>query len=40
MEIDASREAFGFSGDVIVSTRRCNIVDKFVVIVMKHIMTP
>ena len=40
MEIDASREAFGFSRDVIGSTRRCTIVDKFVVIVLKRIMTP
>ena len=40
MEIDASREAFVFPRDVMGSTRRCNIVNKFVVIVMKHIMTP
>ena len=37
-EIDASRESFGFAMDVIVSTRRCTIVDKFVVIVLKIIM--
>ena len=36
----ASREAFGFVRDVIGSTRRCTIVDKFVVIVLKRIMTP
>ena len=40
MEIYASREAFGFARDVIGSTRRCNIVDKFVVIVLKPVMTP
>ena len=40
MEIDASRDAFGFARDVIGSTRRCTIVDKFVVIVLKRIMTP
>ena len=39
-EIDASREAFGFARDVIGSTRRCTIDDKFVVIVLKRIMTP
>ena len=39
MEIDTSIEAFGFSGNVIGSTRRCTIVDKFVVIVLKRIMT-
>ena len=40
MEIDAFIEAFGFSRDVIGSTRRFTIVDKFVVIVLKRIMTP
>ena len=39
-EIDASRQAFGFARNVIGSTRRCTIVDKFVVIVLKCIMTP
>ena len=32
MEIDASREAFGFARDVIGSTRGCTIVNKFIVI--------
>ena len=36
----ASREAFGFARYVIGSTRRCTIVNKFIVIVLKHIMTP
>ena len=40
MKIDASREAFGFARDVIGSTRRCTVVDKFVVIVLKRIMIP
>ena len=40
MEIDASRQAFGFARDVIGSTRRCTIIDKFIVIVLKCIMTP
>ena len=40
MEIDASREALGFTGDVIGSTRRGTIVNKFVVIFLKRIMTP
>ena len=40
MEIDASREAFGFARYVIGSIRRCTIVDKFVVIIFKHIMIP
>ena len=40
MEIYASREAFGFARDVIGSTRRFTIVDKFVVIVLKRIMNP
>ena len=30
IEIDAFREAFGFARDVIGSTRRCTIKDKFV----------
>ena len=34
MKINASGEAFGFARDVIGSTRRCTIVDKFVVIVL------
>ena len=40
MEIDASREAFGFERDVIGSTRRFTIVNKFIVIFLKRIMTP
>ena len=40
MEIDASREAFGFARYVTGSTRRCILFDKFVVIVLKRIMTP
>ena len=40
MERDASREAFGFTRDVIGSTRRCNLVDKLIVIVLKRIMNP
>ena len=40
MEIDVSREAFGFATDVIGSTRRCTIVNKFIVIFLKYIMTP
>ena len=40
MEIYASREDFGFARDVIGSTRRCNIVYKFAVIVLKRIMNP
>ena len=39
-EIYASRESFGFTRDVTGSTRRCTIYDKFVVIVLKIIMTP
>ena len=35
MEIYASREAFGFARDVIGSTRRCTIVNKFILIVLK-----
>ena len=38
MEKDASREAFGFARDVIGSTVGCNIVDKFIVIVLEYIM--
>ena len=37
---DASREAFGFAKGVIGSTRRCTIVNKFIVIVLKYIITP
>ena len=40
MEKYASREAFGFARDVIGSTRGCTIVNKFIVIVLKYIMTP
>ena len=40
MEKYASREAFGFARDVIDSTRRCTIVNKFIIIVLKYIMTP
>ena len=40
MEIYASREAFGFARDVIGSTRRFTIVDKFAVIFLKLIITP
>ena len=36
----ASIEAFGLSRDVIGSTRGCTIVNKFIVIVLKCIMTP
>ena len=32
IEKDASREAFGFAMDVTGSTRKCTIVDKFIVI--------
>ena len=39
MEKDVSREDFGFSRYVIVSTRGCTIVDKFIVIVLECIMT-
>ena len=35
-----SREAFGFARDVIGSISRCTIVDKFVVNILKCIMTP
>ena len=40
MEKYASKEAFVFARDVIGSTRRCTIVNKFIVIVLKCIMTP
>ena len=40
MEIDSFIKAFGFAMDVVGSTRRCTIVDKFIIIVLKHIMTP
>ena len=40
MEIDASREAFGFSRDVIGLTRICTIVNKLALIVLQHIMNP
>ena len=40
MEIDASRQHFGFARDVIGSTRRCTIVDKFSVNFFRCIMTP
>ena len=40
MEIDSFIKAFGFAMDVVGSTRRCTIVDKFVVIVLKRMMTP
>ena len=40
MEIYASIQAFVFARCVIGSTRRCTIVDKFVVIILKRIMTP
>ena len=40
MEIDASREAFGFATDVMVSTiKGCTIVDMFIVTVLQCIMT-
>ena len=40
MEIYAYRESFGFARDVIVSTKGCTIVNKFIVIVLKRIMNP
>ena len=40
MEIDASREYFGFEKDVIGSTIIPNIVNKLAAIVFQHIMTP
>ena len=40
MEIDASRQAFGFATDVMVLTMKgCTIVNKFIVIILKCIMT-
>ena len=36
----ASREAFGFARDVIGSKRGCTIVNKFLIIFLKCIMTP
>ena len=39
MEIHVSIEAFGFARDVIGSTKRCTIVNKFAIIVLKHIIT-
>ena len=35
MEKDATRKAFGSARDVIGSIRGCNIVNKFIVIVLK-----
>ena len=40
MEKYASKEAFDFARDVIGSTRGCTIVKKFIIIVLKCIMTP
>ena len=40
MEKYASREAFGIARDIIGSTIRCTIVNKFIVIVLKYFMTP
>ena len=40
IEIYVSREAFVFARDVIGSTRRCTIVEMFVVTVLKRITTP
>ena len=40
MEIDASKEAFGFARDVIGSTINCTTVNKFVLIVLKRIIAP
>ena len=40
MDIYSSIEDFGFARDVAGSTRRCTIVDKFVIIILKHVMTP
>ena len=33
-------ETFGFARDVIGSTRRCTIVNNFIVILLKYIMAP
>ena len=40
MEKYAYREAFGLERDVIGSTRSFTIVNKFIVIILKYIMTP
>ena len=40
MEKYAYREAFGFARDVIGSTRGYTVVNRFIVIVLKCIMTP
>ena len=40
MEKYASREAFGFARYVIGSTIGCTIFNKFIIIVLKFIMTP
>ena len=40
IEIYAYIEAFGFARDMIGSTRRCTIVDKLILIVLKRITTP
>ena len=40
MQIDASREDFGFSMDVLGSTIRPTTVNKLAVIVFQHIITP
>ena len=37
---DSSREAFGFARYEIGSTRGCTIVNKFILNVLKSIMTP
>ena len=40
MKIYASRAAFSFTRDVIGSKRTYNVVEKFVVIVLRRIMNP
>ena len=40
MEKDAYIEAFGVARDIIGSTRMCTIVNRFIVIFLKCIMTP
>ena len=40
MVIDASRKVFGFARDVTGSKIRRTIVNKFVIIILKRIMTP
>ena len=40
MEIYASREAFGFARDIVGSTKRFTIFNKFVVMFLEHILTP